>query len=740
MGKDIPPATAQLEVTVGRIASAMIGFAFCHVAPAQTQGLGVSNLGVTGGLVIPSAYVLAPGDLALSAGNYQDPKLGTFSKKQNYALGIGLIPRVEIFGRFAEYQNPPPASPSGYNFDSQGARDISVNVKWQLPIELRGLPTLAVGATDISGGAVYFASKYVVASDEYDSLRWSLGYARGNPPGSQSGGAKVLNDMFGGAELRLGNTQATALAESDGTQRHVGLRYYSKAIPWLGDGQVVGTVQRSFGATTLAGRAADNTSFNVSLILPMGTADKTRRARANDIGNPLPPLRAGGVAPVIGGTTLVVQSQLDLKPSRGLTHPNGGMVATAQDRADGLARALRATGLDRVRVGTLGDQLVVEYENRRYLQNEVDSLGIVLGLAAEFAPASTQRVRAMALKSGLEVLVISVDLAAYRGFLRDGDASTVKDYLSFSPAAEDTAPVQWAAGDAGAGGRKTWLRVEVKPLLNYTLGTEFGAFDYSLAANVRSSVSLWKGAEAYVDVVQRLANTSNTEPGRVFASSLHRNGVKTVAVQQSFWLSPRLFTSVGAGQYEYKGRGAEGESVLFSPWNNDTAHVKGSYIRRQDNVLPRVSKAYGASYRWKFDADTWIEPGYQKYTDLSKGPSLTFTRWFGDVAVQLFGRKGGNNTFVGLELSLPLGPRQGLVAGPVLLTGAPRYAQSFRTRLTNGGNTGNFVENAAVRPVDLSYKPEIESLNSGRITPEYIKGQVQRMREAFYLFARSELN
>lgn len=73
----------------------------------------------------------------------------------------------------------------------------------------------------------------------------------------------------------------------------------------------------------------------------------------------------------------------------------GGMVATAQDRLDSLARALRATGLDRVRVGMLGNQLVVEYENHRYLHNEADALGVVLGLAAEAAPAGTARVHAL---------------------------------------------------------------------------------------------------------------------------------------------------------------------------------------------------------------------------------------------------------------------------------------------------------------------------------------------------------
>jgi Exopolysaccharide biosynthesis protein YbjH len=700
---------------VRRVAASVLALAFCQAAVVQAQGLGVASLGATGGLTIPSAYVLGSGDFALSAGNYLDPQLGSFSRRQNYTLGIGLFPRVELFGRLAEYQNPR-VVPSNVASIS-GPRDISANLKWQLPLDLPGLPKLAVGATDIGGGAVYFNSKYAVASDDYGPLRWSLGYAQGQPPQGRAVGAKVLDGGFGGAELKLGASRATLLAETDGTQRHAGLRYYSETLPWLGDAQVVGTLQRSFGAADRAGRAADANSFNVSLVLPLSTTDQTRQLRADEAARPLAAL--GPIDAVRAAGTLV---------------------ATAPDRLDSLARALRATGLDRIRIGLQGPVMVVDYENYRYLRNEADALGVVLGLAAEYAPLGTERVHARSLKAGLPVLETSVEVAAYRRFLRDGNAAQVSATLGSSPLTDEGDGVQWATGETGAGRRQTWLRVELKPLLNYTLGTEFGAFDYSLAANVRSTIGLWRGAEIYADLVQRVANSDNIEPGRIFGNSLHRNGLKTAALQQSFWLGPRLLTSVGAGRYEYYDHGVEGESILFLPWNADSLHVKGSYLRHQADVVPRTVEAYAGSYRWKFDTQTWVEATYQRYTDLSTGPALSLTRWYGDVAVQLFARKGGRNTFVGLELSLPLTARQGMGAGPVQLTGTPRYAQSIRTLLTNGGNTGNFVNTAAVRPVSLYYKPEVELLNSGRIATDYVQSQIQRMRESFYLYARREIN
>ena len=678
----------------------------------HAQGVGIASLGATGGLTIPSAYVLDSGDMALSVGNYQPAQLGTFSRRQNYSLGFGLAPRIEVFGRFAEYQNPTATQP-GFP-DINGPRDISANIKWQLPLDIPGLPKLAIGATDVSGGAVYFRSKYAVASDEYGPLRWSLGYAKGTPAQGLTGNAKVLDGLFGGAELKLGATHATLLAETDGTQRHAGLRYYSDVLPWLADAQVIGTVQRSFGAVDQAGRAADATSVNVSLVLPLGASDSARKARAEAAAKPLPP-----IAPA----------------------ESGGMVATAEDRMDTLARALRASGLDRVRVGTLNNEWVIEYENYRYLHNEADALGVVLGLAAEHAPAGIVRINALTHKAGQVVLETSVEVAGFRAFLRDGDAAPVKDSMGFGRlAGYDTAAVQWASGEAGRAQRRTGLRVEIKPLLNYALGTEYAPFDYSLAANVRGTAGVWRGAEVYADVVQGLNHSDNMEPGGVFAASLHRNGLKTLALQQSFWVGPNLFASVGVGKYNYTGLGAEGESILFLPWNEDTMHLKGSsYQPQRDSVLPGREDAYTASYRWKFDAQTWVEGGYHRYTDRSTGPALALTRWFGDVAVQVFARKGGQNTFVGMELSLPLALRQGMQAGAVQLTGTPRFAQSIRSLRVNGSNGGNWVWPDAVRPVGLNYKPEVELLNSGRITPEYVRTQVPRLRESFYLYARGLL-
>src|SRR5690606_21160589 len=96
---------------------------------AVAQGTGISAKGMTGGLVIPSAYVLPSGTVAFTGGNYMEPRIPHPDKRQNYSFGVGLFPYVELFGRFAEYQYDGPMRA----WRNTGPRDLSANIKVQIP-------------------------------------------------------------------------------------------------------------------------------------------------------------------------------------------------------------------------------------------------------------------------------------------------------------------------------------------------------------------------------------------------------------------------------------------------------------------------------------------------------------------------------------------------------------------------------------------------------------------------------
>ena len=62
---------------------------------------GIATRGATGGLTIPSASVLNQGEVALSAGNFEEPQIGLHPKRRTYSAGVGLLPNVELFYRLS---------------------------------------------------------------------------------------------------------------------------------------------------------------------------------------------------------------------------------------------------------------------------------------------------------------------------------------------------------------------------------------------------------------------------------------------------------------------------------------------------------------------------------------------------------------------------------------------------------------------------------------------------------------
>lgn len=680
-------------------------FLWCFIALtplgglAGAQSFGVSARGAVGGLTIPNAYVLPEGTIAVSANNFQEPGLGRFGRPRNFSLGVGLLPSLELFGRFADYQNPQLGTNFGLN-----PRDISANFKLELPIRRQYLPRVAVGMTDVSGGVSYFKSAYAVASDEIDWLRWTVGYAKGADAVGNPAIGKTFDGPFGGVELALGESGASLLAEYDGKEKHIGARYMSPAISRMADAQVVASLLRSSGARDAAGREMDRTSAAVSVLIPLESlAQKPATFKPSHM-----------------------LASLDARP------PGGGMMPTSEDRQESLLKALIASGLERVRVGIRANSLIVEYENNRYGQNESDAIGVVLGLAAEYAPAGVRRVSAITLKSGQRMYETSVDVGIFRAYLRDGDVAQARTSLAVDRAPSYGTGVKWVNSEPA---RRSPLRVEIKPDFAFQLGTEVGLFDRTLAANIQTFVPLWQGAEFYTSYVEHISNTRNYDVGNVFGAVRQRTGLKVASVQQSFWLTEHVHANLGVGRYNYEAFGMQGEATVFMPGRDDVIRLRGGVYERQPGQSRKQAMPASLSYRYVHSPSTWVEFGAQQYSDGTRGPAVVFTRWFGDVSVNLFYRKGGVAQYVGLELSIPLTPRRGIDIGWLQLAGTPQFSQHVRTRLVDSNAPINYVNPSGARDMQLDYNAELHHLNAGRTSQSYYISQLPRMREAFYLYA-----
>ncbi|TXT39073.1 MAG: hypothetical protein FD135_2451 [Comamonadaceae bacterium] len=699
--------------TMSRVAKNPYGRVFCltvlafHMGQAQAQSLGINTQGVTGGLVIPYADVLSTGTLALTTGNYQEAQVGAKrSTTQNMSLGVGFLPGLEFFGRFAEYTDPIPNS-----IFSNGIRDISANLKVQLPIPWFTKPKVAVGVNDLSGGAVFFKSAYVVASDQYGPFRVALGYAKGKSPVNNANASPTFDGFFRGVNVKLNDSGLSGLVEFEGPQKHMGLRWMSSPIAALGNSQLIGNVQRSFGPYAGAGSHVASNHFAVSLVMPFGENEMRVASFQPSADQALPSLEAEAQSPT-------------------------GMQPTAQDKLESLRKALSDAGLERVRLGLHGSTLVVEYENHRYAHNEVDAMGVVFGLGAEMAPKGITKINAITFKDGLRLFETTVGVDAFRAFLRDGPASHVRDSLSWDKNPSDmTAQTEWIQSEHTA---KSAVRIEIKPDFNYTVATDLGAFDYALAANVQARVPLWSGSNIYTSYLLPVSNSTNMAEGNLFEMYKQRSGLRTVALQQSFWLGSQILASVSAGKFNYDTLGFQAEAALFVPGSDDMLQVSGVGYNKAPGGIAGQNRAGAASYRHMLSPTMWIQAGAQRYSDGSSGPSVEWNRWFGDIGVQLFYRKGGSAQFAGLQLNIPLTPRQGMKPAAAFFTGTSHFEKSVRTRLTSAASSGNYISPGAVTSLKLETSMENDSLNAGRLSKPYLDQQVYRMREAYFLFARDK--
>ena len=668
------------------------------------QALSVS--GASGALIVPDGRTLPDGAVVVGLNNFLDPQFASRSPRaENYQFGIGLFEYVELSGRLANM----PLNRDG----DLGIRDLSANLKVSLPKLFRFQPEIAFGINDLGGGATNFESKYLAVSQAFGPLRLNVGTAHGQP---------YLSRVFGSAELTLGDTGMSLFAERNAGAYHAGLRYGSFPIRTLGNARVVGTAQRSIRAHTPEGKPFDRNTLGLSLVIPFGENARNPRPVALEnepIWTPPPPTAAA--VPVAASPGTPVQ------PS--------GVPVVPDVRGDAVMARMRAelikAGLERVRVGRAGNELVVEYENHRYNQNEVDAVGIVLAVGAVLAPTDISTVSAVSKRAGLAIFKASVDRALFRQFMRDGEAYELRETVRMQYNPDNGAAVQWQDQEEGPRG---YSRVRIDPQLVKFVGTELGVFDYSLAANIQAMVPLWKGAELTTSYITTLAESENVAHG-FLGYAQQRNGLKSAVVSQALWVTDGVLNVTSAGKYLYGDVGIQNETIWMVPGRDDQVRLQYTRTRHTDRYRVRDTNSGSASYLWKYAPQSvWVEAGYNNYVGGDRGPFVQVSRWFGDIQAQMYARKSDIETRIGFSLAMPLTPRQGMRPGWTHLEGASSFPFKLETKFARHGEC-NCITQGVLEEMPYVYSARVNLLNQGRLGKDYLAGQLQRMREAALLYA-----
>lgn len=398
---------------------------------------------------------------------------------------------------------------------------------------------------------------------------------------------------------------------------------------------------------------------------------------------------------------------------------------------DEIAAQLFAAGLERVRVGMSGRDLVVEYENHRYNQNEADALGIVLGVASVNAPHGIAKIHVVIKKANEPLGEVTVDRDAFAQFVAGGAPTAAGASLTMrTRPTYDADSIAWHGDEHSHG----LTRIQIEPIVSYLYGTEYGNFDISLGANIEGFVPLWRGAELYASYIAPIYNTKNMDEGRVFSEYRLRGGLNAVALAQSFWVMPQVFNVTSIGKFDYSYVGVQNETTVFVPGRPDLIRLRLAYLHHEPghDELPSEKNAE-LTYRWVQPSwKLWIEAGVARFVGGDKGPVATLTRWFDDVSVSVHGEHSGQGTFVGAAISFPLTLRQGMKPGISQVYGSEQFGLDFRTRV---GST-NYLSTNAAENMTFPYSTQQYLLNQGRFSGEYFSTQLYRMRDAYLRYGR----
>jgi hypothetical protein len=595
---------------------------------------------------------------------------------ENYLFTIGFLPGLELGGRVS-------------NFGQGLTNDLSFNAKYSWTFD-NGF-ALAVGGQDIGGEARNFRSRYVVATLPWRTLRFTAGY---------DAGPDVLDGAIGGLEWRPWSFLGV-YAEYDAEEVNPGLRLSSGPL-WAG---------LRIGANVGHRGATDEVEGGVQVSIPLGKSY-----------SPLPTrLHAWGEGQGEG------QSQQSPSPA-----PSARPLPTPWGEAkDSLRAVLEGHGFESVRIGTRGaGVLVVSLENRRYNHSSADGIGLALGAIATHAGPGVERIELMLWAYGVPQLVVAVPAQAYRDFLRDGVAAP--DLLD---ARYVDGPPEGVAWQDPVGFLKA-AELVVEPVLRTFVGTEFGMLDAGVGARARLTVPLDRGVVGHIGVQAPLLLTDDFRSGENFEGFAPEAGLDQLLLQFAHKPAPSWTSlwSVGLTQvFRVDLRVLANEQLWVSPEGRHRLNAKVMLMDAAESHNVAL-----AGYTW-FDAARRWSAGVTagQFYDNDSGARFDLGRYFGDTIAGVFLKlESSDNMAGGFQLSLPLTPRRDAEPRGVQVKGPRRWGHSLQTTLNLADGTN------ALRPLML-YEPltdldlRRDFLDSGRLGPEWLRGQLPRMREAWLLWGGS---
>lgn len=658
--------------------------------------------GYTGVINTPNAQVLENGEAALHYNNQADNHLLFYDNEhtelteENYVAGMGFLPYFEASGRLVET-------------NQRAIRDLSANVKFQVPIGDTFLPSIAVGIQDLGSSSSFYKNHFVVMDKSFGGVRASVGY--GNSGDNKA--AQRMDGVFGALEYQP-IEWLSVMAEHDGQENHAGVRL-STPRGWLGDMRVDGMVVQNL--------TESDTSFAVSVSLPLLYQYQKKRYLPNDH------------ASRDNNSIKALSAEKHTESKETLSTGNiESERETKHLKLFSLQKKLISFGFENVMIGEYADTLYVACENTMFDQNELDALGYVLGIITESSMGYKNYALTL-LKSNLEMITALGTMNVFQAYVHD--PSSV-NYIKLERDMQftrnfDASKVITVAKRANSSFLKP--RVELSPGLVTTVGTEVGVFDYLVSLRSNAYSTLYDGLMVSAMYETPLFNSENFDEGKVYYNTYRTkmdSRLVNAMVHQTLHYDQLLnMTSIGQFRTDYMG--VMNQSSYISESGEHGLNLKlGSF---EHNDLSNDQRdLYIGSYRYFYEPlELFTEVSYGKYWNQDTGAAVSFKRFFNDTALALYYKNTTSDDYVGFRLSLPLTLRKTHKAYYAQVKGKSDFNYGIRTTVNREDGSNQLNPAGGIDPRS-DFELNAYYLNRDRLNPAYIRGNIKRLREAYLTY------
>ncbi|MCE0558581.1 YjbH domain-containing protein [Motilimonas sp. E26] len=669
-----------------------------------------AQTGFSGLLRTPHAQVLTYGDISFNyhieqridhSTSYHD------GSHKTLLLGLGIFPYTEftVQNTFKRFNGE-----TGWN--EEHSSDLSFSAKYDfghfIPEEWF---SLALGFQDYGGAATHHKNAYAVASKSLFGFRVSAGWGQGSDRNQM--GIDYLDGPFGGIEYQAFDW-LQLVSDYDGTGVNAGVKLFTPndLLPY---GWQANLTWQAYSNSDTANR--DNQWVGLGLRMPLSGSNKAERYSDNTV-----------QAWADERSVAELQANHKTSTSKEQSQQWQGDVSN-RDVAALLSAELVEQGFENISVALEGDSLNLAFENNVFNWNELDGLGVALGILSKL---HNGRFDVYLLNNKIPVLRASGHAETYRAFLNSKGKHPSKEHgLTFSTAnlANAMSTVAWQHPQYNNGAYRA--RLILAPSFYSTVGTEMGVMDYSLALSTNLQMQLWQGGVLDVRHLLPLMHSDDYADGEYFANSRHKSEIDRALVHQAFGLPSNVLTQFSAGLVRRHFVGAMNETRWQSAKGNHRFSAEFGYLDHNEKNLTATPMLI--NYRYYVEKLDWaLEAGGGEYWYGDKGFTLASKHWFGDTSVTIK-YQDTDEKFAGLSFSVPITLTKDMNPSYVQVRGIDEWSLSYRTMV--GNDACNCLNGSMATTTGLQHNLARVYDNRDRLSDAYLRTNIMRLKAAYWLYA-----